>query len=965
MHNDINVVVSGPVQPSSTYKTVVLKGNQSFASQVTEPDMKYIIRWDFDLNDEVVTVPENCILEFDGGSLDNGVIVGQDTVFINVGDVDIWGKNLTREGTWRDHSGGGLPNKPYNPETHSGLGRKTLQLKDSSNILIQEDFDQSNTIYIVEYDFDLDGETIEMPEGCVLEFDGGTITNGVLQGYVLNDYLRPEWFGAKRDGVTDDTWAIQTCVDIMNIYGGTVLLNRGCYLVTHIDLKTKTNLKGSGIGASIIQSNTTYEKGIVNVIANSIQCIISDLSIIGSKPYKTSGGHPNGSSTPVDYDDNNWTQLWQDGIYTESVSTIDGANYGMSFYLQENTGIENNKQTYRNLTIENVYIGRCRYGMNLNNRAYRTVVQKCDVKRCVIGIRWGVTDSDIHNIYIERCDRSGFKCSSSNNNVTDIKSIWNGRRAPYDSFGLELRGNRNRYVNLEAQDNYCSGIASSGNENIYSNILANGDGYAYDAALDEENDGLCEWYVNTLTSSYKNCLVCNYSTRQSEETVYEKPFPKYPIKYGADGVGTGQEVKIVGSTSGTFIAREPINIPDLLPCSDIFDIVSASVTANPEAGYLVDANGYKSKDIQRHIQTSGQFTVVFEFTLDAIEHTGNISCKIANSYNDIYIYVSPSKNIELRCLYTSFNTSISDADLSKPIRIAATITPRKKDGNKWIYDAEIDAWYYSNEYGCYRYEFKRKPNIEATRTNTFIGVSSVSFNELWTTGQPLNSFYLRTFMVSESHDIPCSIAYPNARISHLNPVIGFDFRGLNGSSRPDVGTQARRPLSLISKGYQYFNTDINKPQWYDGEDWVTALLQGQDMEASTFTEITSSVTSFETLPPGRYRWDVASDIANVADWPEQLQKGAGILMVFPLTTTENGRVIQIIFSSSLGFFAFRNSRASDHSGLTWYIHQNVKAIATSSRPTATFEGLQVFDTTLGKPIWWDGTNWVDATGNNV
>lgn len=28
-------------------------------------------------------------------------------------------------------------------------------------------------------------------------------------------------------------------------------------------------------------------------------------------------------------------------------------------------------------------------------------------------------------------------------------------------------------------------------------------------------------------------------------------------------------------------------------------------------------------------------------------------------------------------------------------------------------------------------------------------------------------------------------------------------------------------------------------------------------------------------------------------------------------------------------------------------------------------GLIFFDTTLGKPIWYDGTNWIDATGTEV
>lgn len=70
----------------------------------------------------------------------------------------------------------GLGNKEYNPIDFSGLGRKTLELKGDNNILYQEDFDSSNTIYVITYDFVL-GETITIPEGCVLQFDGGSISN--------------------------------------------------------------------------------------------------------------------------------------------------------------------------------------------------------------------------------------------------------------------------------------------------------------------------------------------------------------------------------------------------------------------------------------------------------------------------------------------------------------------------------------------------------------------------------------------------------------------------------------------------------------------------------------------------------------------------------------------------------------------------------------------------------------------
>ena len=35
---------------------------------------------------------------------------------------------------------------------------------------------------------------------------------------------------------------------------------------------------------------------------------------------------------------------------------------------------------------------------------------------------------------------------------------------------------------------------------------------------------------------------------------------------------------------------------------------------------------------------------------------------------------------------------------------------------------------------------------------------------------------------------------------------------------------------------------------------------------------------------------------------------------------------------------------------------------TSARPADVGTGFLYFDTTLGKPIWWDEVEWVDATG---
>lgn len=48
------------------------------------------------------------------------------------------------------------------------------------NVLTPIMINQPNTIYEIRYDFDLNGYTIEMPEGCTLVFNGGEFTNGAI-----------------------------------------------------------------------------------------------------------------------------------------------------------------------------------------------------------------------------------------------------------------------------------------------------------------------------------------------------------------------------------------------------------------------------------------------------------------------------------------------------------------------------------------------------------------------------------------------------------------------------------------------------------------------------------------------------------------------------------------------------------------------------------------------------------------
>lgn len=63
-----------------SHKVLSKGGGDSFANIVKEPNTIYEIRDVFDLNGKTVTIPENCILRFEGGTLKNGTIVGNNTV---------------------------------------------------------------------------------------------------------------------------------------------------------------------------------------------------------------------------------------------------------------------------------------------------------------------------------------------------------------------------------------------------------------------------------------------------------------------------------------------------------------------------------------------------------------------------------------------------------------------------------------------------------------------------------------------------------------------------------------------------------------------------------------------------------------------------------------------------------------------------------------------------------------------
>ena len=146
--------------------------------------------------------------------------------------------------TLTEHNTLQFKDREYNPYNYSGMGKVYLRkhIVNGTNMLTQHMMRKPNTIYVIRYDYCLGGETIEVPEGCVLEFDGGTVRNGKIVGdntlikcdtpalYVdvsgifINTYFCVKWFGAKGSkNPQDNSKFIQRAIDIASSNHKTLL----------------------------------------------------------------------------------------------------------------------------------------------------------------------------------------------------------------------------------------------------------------------------------------------------------------------------------------------------------------------------------------------------------------------------------------------------------------------------------------------------------------------------------------------------------------------------------------------------------------------------------------------------------------------------------------------------------------------------------------------------------------------
>ena len=196
-----------------------------------------------------------------------------------------------------------LANKLYDVSAFSGLGRVYLRKNIvtlggvGKNVLTQAMVNTANTIYHIQYDYDLNGQTITLPAGCVLMFDGGSVKNGILSGVLVTSSGK---INAKELGCTynDTTKCVENVARLKILEGVTnaihLQVTDTLYLGSgYVEISDSIKIDGGG---ELRVSGFNGFKVVGNVEVENIKIYGSDIYTSGgttSKFIDVQAGTPN------------------------------------------------------------------------------------------------------------------------------------------------------------------------------------------------------------------------------------------------------------------------------------------------------------------------------------------------------------------------------------------------------------------------------------------------------------------------------------------------------------------------------------------------------------------------------------------------------------------------------------------------------------------------------------------------
>ena len=680
---------------------------------------------------------------------------------------------------WNRLKKGILNNRNYEPTEFSGKGYKVLEKNIQTvggvkkNILTPAMINQPNTIYEIRYDFDLEDAEVIIPEGCVLKFNGGKIKNGNILGS-------------------------GTCIQAEE---STLFTN------IHIAGDWAVPVIKSSMFSDITENNKIKE--LFNLSSN----ILKNTIIIEKGDYQVSATSSN--ETVIDVKNN--TDVILNGTITLIPNNLINARI-IRCFIVKNISISGSGSIVGDKMSHTGTTGEWGHGISITGGCQNITIKGITIKNC-----WGdgiaIDDAGTHkepnknitieNFTIDNCRRQGIsiisaeKCIIKNGFINNISGT-----APY--LGIDIEPNK---------DGYCKDIS----------II----GVTIDSLL-----GIgCHTYtgVQNFNISIEKCRIFTHgeATNGDYAGITATGVKGLFIKENVieDDILSGLSLR--DSNSNVIISNNIINCKRyvLLECAG--NILSNNTISNELGISISDSVLSKNNFISTGSFIYGHFhrNIVAENIIDCnelkdepntsdnvfsgnmINATTKVLCNKSSRFTDNKITTS---QLSVLCPYFAHNechvntfdifSTISGCILhAKNGTIRGSIcegTTFWQTGNPTSGEAFIDV--YADMKDCIIHQ---DASFTATRIVLYIRKAGVLLNNIKVAEK-----------CPEIYDIYSGYNYilkDCIVTKYTQPLLFSDIRIANqGSERP--------ALNQYQKGFNFFDTTLNKPIYWIGTKWVDA-----------------------------------------------------------------------------------------------------------------------------------------------
>lgn len=666
----------------------------------------------------------------------------------------------------------------YADEDYKNANRIVL----SENASFAQQVQSPHMIYEICHDFDLNGQTVTLPENCHLVFNGGVLRNGSLIGNkssvafysggilvglcgtFVNSTFDITWFGAQNsigNEFIDNTEVLNAALESSGRTRVPLIVPTGTFYHKGLVMPENSSIIGSSINNSILRLLPTSRNSNITIVASN--CQINDLTICG-----------NGMNQRFEM------------IYDEPEGN------GITICNGSRIGYESSECS--------------------NTKLYNLIITKCG--NCGLAIldkhKWVY---NFYNITISRCGNIGFLDKSSDNNYQGFNI------SHCENAGMVIKGGRNRYTtfkvfvcgyNYKNIDNgvrpesmYWQGVRIEGIHNILNSfdiqecgaellyVGKNARGNHVTATLDRPGFGAR--YVNKF----------RLYDIQGYGNIMDLTSLKIPSYNELPGRALNSNMVILAQDSSNGCAVSPMTYPYPVK-SNYLEPILCSFLSN--TGIAV-----KDSNKDKYLSFSG-INATMKKTLDVIvdqENTEELAVSVSfrlflnkgESRTFYYIFDTPYSAVAIKIFRddSGFYSEVRNGSVA----VSKTVQP---SGNDFV-----DV--YVNKNGCdVTCMLKDGTSVVINRINSpdepfMFSALLKSFRIL--SGTLISDLHVARGQVSDPIDIKSAYGMYYPLNNHMNARLS------------NVRSDTSRPVVNV-KGYMFFDENIGKPIWWDGNKWVDA-----------------------------------------------------------------------------------------------------------------------------------------------